>query len=223
MVGYEKEMFDVLKALDESGALKYCIVAGSWAMWFYKRLFTGFVPRIETTDLDLYLPNPKATQGIGLGGSLRKRSYIQSDDTLTGKTTFVSASGFEIEFLTTPDRTMKGVLRIPGLSIGAEALAKMAPIGWNYIEVEECGLSVKVASPVSFVLQKLLINSERKPETKKEKDLDAVRYVLSFVRASKKYMEELESSLAMAPKKWRKAITETAFAHEIDLSNPFNP
>lgn len=59
MATYENEMLKVLGALDEADALKHCVISGSWAMFFYKRIFTGFVPRLETTDLDLYLPNPK--------------------------------------------------------------------------------------------------------------------------------------------------------------------
>lgn len=219
MVAYEKELIEVLRALNESGALKHCIVSGSWAMWFYQRVFLDFTPRIETSDLDLYLPNPKTARGEGLSGELRKLSYIRSDDCLTGKTTFVSASGFEIEFLTVPDRTMSNVIRVPGLSLGAEALPKMAPVGWNYIEVEIDNLVVKVVSPASFVMQKLLINQERKPESKREKDLDAVRYVLTFVKASHKYSDELKTSIESSPKKWKKAILDAAKNNGIELTN----
>ena len=60
MAAYEKELIEVLRALDGSGALKHCIVSGSWVMWFYQRVFLDFTPRIETSDLDLYLPNPNS-------------------------------------------------------------------------------------------------------------------------------------------------------------------
>lgn len=217
MPEYEDEMRAVLKALNEAGALPHCIVTGSWAMYFYKSIFEGFQPRVETTDLDMYLPNPKSASAENLPTCLRKLSYIRSDDTLTGKTTFLSSNGFEIEFLTIPDRTMSPVLRVTGMSIGAEALPKMAPIGWNCVELEWEGMKVKVASPASFIIQKLLINEERKPEWKKEKDLDAVRYVLIYVKASRKYHEELKESVLSAPRKWRKAILETAAKSGIDL------
>lgn len=103
------------------------------------------------------------------------------------------------------------------MSVGAEALPKMAPIGWNYVEIDYEGMQVKVASPASFVLQKLLINEERKPEWKKAKDLEAVKYVLGYVKASKKYAEELKKSIEEAPRKWRKTILDTAKNHNIDL------
>ena len=217
MPEYENEMRAVIKALNEANALQHCVVTGSWAMYFYRFIFEDFHPRVETTDLDMYLPNPKSATAENLLTRLRDISYIRSDDTLTGKTTFLSSNGFEIEFLTVPDRTMSPVLRVPGMSIGAEALPKMAPIGWNYVELEWEGMKIKVASPASFVVQKLLINGERKPEWKKEKDLDAVRYVLIYVNASQKYREELKNSILSAPRKWKKAILDTAMKNKIDL------
>ena len=93
----------------------------------------------------------------------------------------------------------------------------MAPAGWNYIQVEFNGLTVNVTSPVSFVLQKLLINNEWKDEYKKQKDLDAIRYVLSFVKSSNKYSEELKASLDTYPKKWKKTILENASKNNIKL------
>lgn len=217
MPEYEEEMRTVMKALNEAGALPHCIVTGSWAMYFYKSLFEDFHPRVETTDLDMYLPNPKSATAENLPMRLRELSYIRSDDTMTGKTTFLSSNGFEIEFLTVPDRTMSPVLRVQGMSIGAEALPKMAPIGWNYVELAWEGMKVKVASPASFIIQKLLINEERKPEWKKEKDLDAVRYVLLYVKASRKYYDELRESILSAPRKWKKAIIDTATKNGIEL------
>ena len=93
----------------------------------------------------------------------------------------------------------------------------MAPIGWNYVELEWEGMQIKVASPASFVIQKLLINGERKPEWKREKDLDAVRYVLIRVKASQKYRDELKESILSAPRKWRNAIIAAAAKNGIDL------
>lgn len=138
---------------------------------------------------------------------------------MTGKTTFVSKSGFEIEFLTIPDRSMSSTLRIPGMSVTAEALPKMAPAGWNYITLDVDGLKINIVSPVSFVLQKLLINDERKDEYKREKDADAIKYVLGFIKASKKYSDELIKSLDEYPKKWKNKILENAKRLNIELSN----
>ena len=193
-------MHNVLNALHEANALKDIIITGSWAMYFYKQIFDDFIPRVETTDLDLYLPNPKKASGKDLPAKLSKYSYIRHNDYITGKTMFLSDEGFSIEFLTLPDRNMTPTIEVKGLNVVAEALPKMAPAGWNYVQIEYNGLTVNIVSPVSFVLQKLLINKERKPENKKEKDIDAVKYVLTYINASHKYSEELKQSLQEYPK-----------------------
>lgn len=217
MKSYENEMRNVLNALHEANALKDIIITGSWAMYFYKQIFDDFIPRVETTDLDLYLPNPKRASGNDLPAKLSKYSYIRHNDYITGKTMFLSDEGFSIEFLTLPDRNMTPTIEVKGLNVVAEALPKMAPAGWNYVQIEYNGLTINIVSPVSFVLQKLLINKERKPENKKEKDIDAVKYILAYVKASNKYSEELKQSLQNYPKKWKKAIFEAAEKYNIAL------
>ena len=130
---------------------------------------------------------------------------------------FLSSEGFSIEFLTIPDRTMSHTIDIKGMGVVAEALPKMAPAGWDYIQVKYEDLLVNVVSPMAFVLQKLLINNEREPEYKKEKDIDALSYVLSFIKASPKYSQLLKTSFDQYPKKWQKTIVNTAKKHQIDL------
>ena len=218
MKSYEEEMINVLKALNQSNALPYVVISGSWSMYFYKLIFEGFIPRVETTDLDLFLPTPKKAKSENLANNLRSISYIKKNDYLTGKTMFLSEGGFSIEFLTIPDRTMSSTLEIPGMAIVAEALPKMAPAGWNYIQVSFNNMEINVASPVSFVLQKLLIHNERKSDYKKEKDLEAINYVLDFIKLSKKYYKELIDSLETYPKKWKKTIIENAKTLNIELN-----
>ena len=38
----------------------------------------------------------------------------------------------------------------------------------------------------------------------KEKDLDAIRYVLTYVKASHKYSKEFRDSVDASPRKWKK-------------------
>jgi len=98
MKEYEKEMLQVIDVLDKTGALKHCIIAGSWSMYFYDHIFDSFVPRAETTDLDIYLPNPKKASCLNLHGSLKDINYIEHKDCLTGKTVFMSDTVFQLNF-----------------------------------------------------------------------------------------------------------------------------
>lgn len=217
MKRYEQELIKVLNALNDSGALPHVVLAGSWAMYFYQQIFQNFVPEAETTDLDLYLPSSKRVNGVGFIEKMKCLNYKMTIDYLTGKTLFISEDGFNIEFLTTPDRTMSNTVKAPGLSVVAEALPKMMLAGWNIVKVEWNNLEVNVVSPVSFVLQKLLINKERKPESKKEKDLEAIKYILPFIKSSSKYSKEFEDSLSRCPKKWKKIIIQTAKENNIEI------
>ena len=215
MVRFESKMLDIIKALHKSGLLKNCIISGSWAMFFYKEIFEGFIPPIATTDLDIFLPSVSKIKEGNINRLLIDLDYLRDDDSLTGKTKYFSKDGFEIEFLTVPNRTMNNVIKIHSIGIGAEALPKMKVAEWNYITVKYNGYDVNVPSPTSYCLQKLLINKER-TEVKKAKDIDAVKYVLGYVFASVKYKEEFMESFNSAPKKWKKAIIETIEANGLD-------
>ena len=208
-------MLDIIAALHKSGLLKNCIISGSWAMFFYKEVFEGFLPPIATTDFDIFLPSVSKIKESNINKLLIDLDYLRDDDSLTGKTKYYSKDGFEIEFLTVPDKSMNSVIKIRSIGIGAEALPKMKVAEWNYITVKYNGYDVNVPSPASYCLQKLLINKER-TETKRVKDIDAVKYIMGHVIASNKYREEFIESFRSAPKKWKKAIVETIEANGLD-------
>ena len=216
MISFEKEMKDIIESLHKSGLLSNCIIAGSWAMYFYKELFEGFIPPVATTDFDIFLPNVSKIKEGNITELLFELNYIRRDDCLTGKTKYYSKDGFEIEFLTLPDRTMSNVIKIKSINIGVEALPKIKPIMWNYITVMFDGMPVNIPSPASFCLQKLLINRERNAD-KKQKDIDAIKYVWSYIKLSPKYKAEFFESLSNAPKKWQKAIVSTINEYNLDI------
>jgi len=215
MVRFENKMLDIIDALHKSGLLKNCIISGSWAMFFYKEIFEGFLPPIATTDFDIFLPSVSKIKEGNINKLLIDLDYLRDDDSLTGKTKYYSKDGFEIEFLTVPDKSMNNVIIIHSIGIGAEALPKMKVAEWNYITLKYNGYDVNVPSPVSYCLQKLLINKER-TEDKKAKDIDAVRYILRYIVASAKYHREFIESFNALPKKWKKAVIETIEANGID-------
>lgn len=208
MVKYENKMLDIINVLYKSGLLDKCIISGSWATFFYKEIFEGFLPPIATTDFDIFLPSVSKIKEGNINKLLIDLDYLRDDDSLTGKTKYYSKDGFEIEFLTVPDKSMNNVIRIHSIGIGAEALPKMKVAEWNYITVKYNGYDVNVPSPASYCLQKLLINKER-TEAKRAKDIDAVKYILGYLVASTKYREEFIKSFNDAPRKWKKAILET--------------
>lgn len=219
MIKFEEEMLKIIKALNDSGLLSKSIVSGSWAMYFYTEIFENFEPQIATTDFDIFLPSTSKIKDGNISQMLIDLDYIRDDDVLTGKTKYYSKEGFEIEFLTLPDRTLKNVILIKGINIGAEALPKLLPITWNYLSVPFHGFKVQIPSPSSYCLQKILINGERN-RAKQEKDIVAIKYVLTFINASKKYSDEFVDSFNSSPKKWKKIILGTI--NKNNLETPIN-
>lgn len=208
MIKYEEELIKILKVLDGSGLLTKSIITGSWAMYFYTEMFENFEAPIATTDLDIFLPRVSNIKESNISELITDLNYVRDDDILTGKTRYYSKDGFEIEFLTLPNRTLSNVIYIKSINVGAEALPKLLPLTWNCVSVHFYGYDVQIPSPTSYCLQKILINNERSKD-KQEKDISAIRYLLGFIGSSKKYKEEFVELFNTYPKKWKKIILKT--------------
>lgn len=220
MIYNEKHLKEILLVLNEDNILKDTILIGSWSLLFYDKVFLDFEPEVRTTDLDFYVPNAKAiVSNGGLTDSLKELNYEMVMDTLTSKTTFASVDGFELEFLTKLNRSGLSCVKLGNTGIYAESLSYIEIFTGNYIEVDYEGMKVKVASPASYILQKLLINDKR-PDVKKEKDIQSIKKVLFYVKASSKSFEELTTLYDSLPKTWKKKINKITKESEIDLLTP---
>lgn len=213
----QDKIFEIIKVLNKTGLLNNLILIGSWAMFFYKEIFSNFTPMIRTVDLDFYVPRAKGvSEKSSTINALKDIRYEMMSDTLTNRTTFISSDGFELEFLTNLNRQRFDCIKIGNTDIYAESLPHLDIFTANYIEITYNDIKIKVASPASFVLQKLLINEKRKDE-KKQKDLDAIKIVLQHIRRSRKYKNELKHLFNRLSKKQRNSILETANINSIDL------
>lgn len=210
-------MLDIIKTLNQTGLLDHLILIGSWAMFFYKEIFPNFTPTIRTTDLDFFVPYIKTSiENKSTIKALKEIRYEVVSDTLTNRTTFISPDGFELEFLTHLNRKRLDSIKIGNTDIYAESLSHLDIFATSYIEVKYKGIKIKIASPASFVLQKLLIN-DRRDDNKKQKDLDSVRLVLSYIRTSPSHERELYKVLSELGKKQRNRILKVASDNSIVL------
>ena len=212
----DKKLVELLTILHEENILKNIVLVGSWCLHFYQYIFENFEPTVRTTDIDFYVPSAKAIkERNGIIDSLKTINYDVIFDTMTHKTTFISPDGFELEFLTKTDRNKLTTIKLGNTNIYAETISYLDFFAGNYIEVDYYGFVVKVASPASYVLQKLLINDIR--GEKKQKDIDSVVNVLFYLYVSRKYCDELEMLFDSLPKKWKKRILSNACLNNIDL------
>ena len=219
MTDNEKHLNEILIVLSKANILKDIILIGSWSMLFYRELFINFKPTIRTVDIDFFVPDAKKIKDSGnIVNSLKELNYDLVQDVLTNKTRFISADGFELEFLTRLNRNNLRCIKLGNTGIYAESLAYTDIFSMNYIEVDYGGIKVKVASPASYILQKLLINVERKQ--KAEKDIESIKEVLTYIKASQKSFNELIDLYNSLPKSWQKKIQIVANSNSIDLLKP---
>ena len=208
----------ILEAFNESKLLSKCIICGSWSMYFYQYIFSGFIPPIATTDIDIFLPDIKHMPCSKLDFLFKKRNYYRNDDLLSGKTIFFSKNGFEIEFLTSSRRDYKDVIYIKELGVGVETLTKLDILKTNYISIKYKDMNINIPSPTTYCIQKILVIKSRTKD-KILKDVWSIRYVLNFVNASHKYRHEFLIIFNALPKRWKKEIIDNANTYSIDIPN----
>jgi hypothetical protein len=185
---------------------------------FYEHIFEGFISTVQTTDVDFYVPDAKRIETKGnVIDALKGLDFDLVRDTLTAKSRFISPDNFEIEFLANLTKDGAATIRLGNAGIYAETLPYVNIFSGSYITVDFEGVVVKVASPASFCLQKLLIWDRRSP-LKQAKDLDAVNNVLIMIRASRKSREDFYDLFDSLPRSWAKKIQRTA--QENDISFP---
>lgn len=205
---YEEELQGIIKAFGESAILENIIIIGSWATYFYVKIFEGFIPSIRTLDVDCYVPMNKS---ISVKNSVKEAlipiNYEQIFDTATEKNKFISPNGFEIEFLTKLRRNQSSVVRIDSMGVNAEPLGNLDIFDNGYIEVDFEGYSVKVASPSAYVMQKILISKKRSDE-KYRKDLESLLLVYEEIRKNELHMSEFIKLVNSLGKGTRKKYNE---------------
>lgn len=212
----ETQLNEILKVLDNEGILKNVILIGSWCLLFYKYIFDGFRPIIRTTDVDFYVPNIHAIkEKTNLINSMKEINYDLISDTLTQRSTFISPDGFELEFLARLNRNRLSCIKLGDTGIYAESLPYIEIFSSNYITINFNNMSLNIASPSSYIVQKLLIINSRKE--KKEKDIVSIKEVMTFIKASNKYKSELASLINSLPKKWKRLIKKNALENDIWL------
>ena len=216
MTENEKHLREILQVLSEANVLNDLILIGSWSLLFYREIFLNFEPSIRTTDLDFYVPNAKSIKTKGnIINTLKDLNYDLVCDILSNKSRFISPDGFELEFLTKLSRDNLRCIKIGNTRIYAESLPYVDIFSGNFIEVDFDGIKVKVATPASYILQKLLINEERKE--KAEKDINSIKEVLVFVKASQKSINELKDLFESLPKSWKRKIGKILSNNNLEL------
>ena len=134
---YEEQLHQIIKAFGDAKILDKVIIIGSWATYFYVKIFDGFIPSIRTLDVDCYIPKTKRISvKKSVKESLKPINFDQIFDSGTEKTKFISPDGFEIEFLAKLDRNQDQIVKVDSLGVNAEKLGSLNIFDKGYIEVD---------------------------------------------------------------------------------------
>ena len=96
----ENAFWQTINAFDEIGLLRYVMIIGSWAEYFYPSLFsTDFAANLRTRDVDFFYKNINLPEEkIPVVEKLKEIGYVY--DELDGISRFYKEDLLELEFLT---------------------------------------------------------------------------------------------------------------------------
>lgn len=216
----DRAFWKLVGALESAGVLEHVMVIGTWAEWLYADYFASIAGggeyRVDigkTHDIDVYFRNYlMEIEGAGrLKGDLREAGFVPGSDF---KGTFF-LEGIEVEFLAGTAGVGEGIVEIPSVGIKAERLGELAMLepAW----VEKRGHRICVPTPASYVVQKLYINPERRPERKRAQDIRKVDVLLRTMASVPGQLDELRGLLGRLPESKAARVREVAASNGIIL------
>ena len=209
------EMLDIL---ENTGALPYVIIIGSWAEHIYEN--TGILQykaNLATQDVDLLIPNiRRPADGINISSALQKNGFLLDQTTMggVGLSKYHKEGLLEIEFLVQEIGAGKVEPYDTKLGVTAQGLRNMDVLIENKTAVIYNHHSVTIPKPEAYALHKLIINAERKPEYKQEKDAEAIRRLV-MKAPSETFNEQMRQLYDVLTKKKKKKISDTCARHEL--------
>jgi hypothetical protein len=207
---------EILEVLKKEGLLERTILVGSWAVYFYHELFEDFDIGIRTTDIDFYVPFPKEfKEKYNIIHSLRAINYDVRMDTLTNKVVFFSPDEFALEFITGLSREEVNTIKLGNTTIYAESLPYLNLFNHQPLTYTFEGITIKLASPSAYVVQKLLILHLRKQKT--TKDVEQLDYIVNYLHRHTLLRDELRTVIQGLSKKAKKIIQSNAKAFQLNL------
>jgi hypothetical protein len=213
---------EILRSLEQAGALNELVLVGSWALAVYRQLFDGHksIPAVRTTDIDFLIANPNhVRQNIDIHGLLCKLGFLPFFDRDSVLVKYGHPQ-MEIEFLCARSRGNAQIQTVPNLHLTAQALNYMEIASKYAMPAEYNGIAVRVPELPAFVLHKILIHDKRSGE-KKEKDRQTIIGLGELVAESPDLRKRMVEIFTDFPGKWQAKIRAFANAQSIELGGMF--
>ncbi len=218
----ENAFWQTINAFDEIGLLRYVMIIGSWAEYFYPALFeTDFAANLRTRDVDFFYRNINIpAEKIPLVEKLKEIGYVY--DELDGISRFYKEDLLELEFLTRVLGSGTGKrMEIKPLGIVSEGLRVINILANFPRELEAKAPNGKsynliVPEPAVYVVQKILTNPVRNPPEKKAKDISAVKELLYHILQSEEHTAKLKEVYKTLSAKQLKILNQVCAENKIE-------
>lgn len=216
----EKAFWEAIDVFKTTGALPYVMIIGSWAEYLYTHIFTeGYEPNVRTRDVDCFYPNiRKPGERIYITKAFSEHGFEYQEDTYTRVGRFIKENLLEISFLSrTMGSEQNGPRKIEAFQIYSEGMRDVNILEKYPMHVAVNDYDIVVPEPAVFIMQKLLVYPNRKPEYKREKDIVAINELLPYVLKSEIHSERLKYIYNVLSDKEQKRVNEVCAERKIEL------
>lgn len=219
MDNIKKIFWKTIIILKKSGVLEHVVLIGSWVEYIYERsnYLKEFEANLKTKDIDFLIKNiHKPREGVDIVDILEKEGYAIDIDYISGAYKFYKGKDLEIEFLV--KEIGKGQIKpykVPSFGIKAEGLRYMDLLLDNTITINIENIDIAVPSPQAYLLQKIIINDQRK--NKAGKDYLGIENLLDNIKRSDTQYQELGKLYNSLTKKRRNKIDKFLNINLFDL------
>lgn len=192
------------------------MIVGSWAEYLYSFYFDeNYIPNLKSHDIDVLYSNPflEVDGCERLVGEMTHSGFLAPTE--GGCLRAFYKDGLEVEFLTSQLGTGPGLISIPNTEVLAEKLPNMDML--KPINIEAKGHMVRVPSPASYLCHKLYINPDRLPQSKRPKDIEGVRLLLTYLAQRPKEANALKSYLNSLSEERQQRVRSVAAANALEL------
>ena len=181
---FPEALEELLRAMGDADFFEDGILVGSWVFVLYGSIYGVEYP-IRTFDVDFAVPPvlDPTRSSFDLEKIITSRGYLPITERSGWRK--YTREGFGVEFITNRRGSRDGVDVIKPLNITALRLPFLDLLFESPITVDLPNIKLRIPSPESLFLHKLITSQRRIETTKAEKDLEQCRYLAKVIDFSK--------------------------------------
>jgi len=191
-------------------------IIGSWCFMIYQKYLDFPRYPLKTDDLDILIPLPYKGKFFDLSFYLKSLGFIENFN--PNGSTYYSLPNLKIEFLSPQKKDREYAEYIKPLGVSPQQLKFLEILQKNPVIIKiSKSIKIKVPSPSSFFLHKLLIAKRRREKGKKEKDLKQAIYTGKYILSNQDEIDKLNILFKTFSKSWKTKIINVLKESEKDF------